>query len=318
MRIKTSQLFFFIRRLNNIFIIYLQIVSFGKILIVMKNIYTVLFISLAIYCRVTAQTPTVQDCLGAIPVSQQIYYQDSSFTGTGNYPDEISSAGCPASCLLTGEMNDVWYIFTVQTTGNLCFNIIPNSSSDDYDWAVFNLTTATCADIYSDTSLMVSCSFSANSGTTGANGLDSITCAAASAGPNNANIPVSAGETYVLNISNYSATQSGYTLDFSCTDSTIISGLHQAKNQAKNISLFPNPVKETATISFMADADKNYSFQVFDITVKPVLEQDIGRIPAVGKSEFSFSVFTLKSGSYFLVLYADNEIAGRTRMMVIK
>lgn len=284
----------------------------------MKKLYPVVLIMLAFLCRITAQTPTVQDCLGAIPVSQQIYYQDSSFTGTGNYPNEISSAGCPASCLLTGEMNDVWYILTVQTTGNLCFNIIPNSSSDDYDWAVFNLTNATCADIYSDTSLMVSCNFSASSGTTGANGLDSITCAASSAGPNNAKIPMSAGEIFVLNISNYSATQSGYTLDFSCTDSTIISGLHQAKNQAKNISLSPNPVKEMATVSFVADAGKNYCFKVLDITGKPVLEQDIGRIPAAGKSEFSFSVSTLTSGSYFLVLYSDSEIAGRTRMMVVK
>jgi len=168
-----------------------------------------------------AQTPTDQDCLGAIPVCQYTYYQSNSYSGEGNYPYEISTSGCPQSCMLDGEKNDVWYVFTVQTSGNLSFNITPNNSSDDYDWAVYDLTNANCSDIYSNTSLQVSCNWSADPGTTGANGGSSLNCADASDPNDNAVIPVTAGETYVLNVSNYSSTQYGYTLDFTPSSASI-------------------------------------------------------------------------------------------------
>ena len=34
-----------------------------------------------------AQVPTIQDCLGAIPVCQQTYVETVSPSGTGNYPN---------------------------------------------------------------------------------------------------------------------------------------------------------------------------------------------------------------------------------------
>jgi len=183
------------------------------------------FIFLLAFQMVQGQTPNNQDCLGAIPVCQYTYTQSNSYTGTGNYTSEINTTGCPGSCLLSGEKNDVWYIFTVQTSGNLNFNITPNSSSDDYDWAVYNLTNANCSDIYSNSSLQVSCNYSATAGTTGANGGSSLNCADASDGNDNAVIPVSAGQTYVLNISNFSSTQYGYTLDFTPSTASIFDNI---------------------------------------------------------------------------------------------
>ncbi|HPE99156.1 MAG TPA: Ig-like domain-containing protein [Bacteroidales bacterium] len=185
----------------------------------MNKIFSIFFLLLPLF--VLSQTPTNQDCLGAIPVCQYTYTQSNSYSGTGNYTDEISTSGCPGSCLLSGEKNDVWYIFTVQTSGNLNFNITPNSSSDDYDWAVYNLTNANCDDIYSNPSLQVSCNYSATPGTTGANGGSSLNCADAMDGNDNAVIPVTAGQTYALNISNYSSTQYGYTLDFGPSSASI-------------------------------------------------------------------------------------------------
>ncbi len=185
----------------------------------MRNVIFVLLFLMPLF--VLSQTPTNQDCLGAIPVCQYTYTQSNSYSGTGNYTDEISTSGCPGSCLLSGEKNDVWYIFTVQTSGNLNFNITPNSSSDDYDWAVYNLTNANCDDIYSNPSLQVSCNYSATPGTTGANGGSSLNCADAMDGNDNAVIPVTAGQTYALNISNYSSTQYGYTLDFGPSSASI-------------------------------------------------------------------------------------------------
>ncbi|MFN0202966.1 MAG: PKD domain-containing protein [Bacteroidia bacterium] len=157
-----------------------------------------------------AQTPTNQDCLNAIPVCQNIYSQPNSYVGVGNIPNEISPG---ISCLGSGELNDVWYVMTIQQPGNLCFSITPNTLSNDYDWAVYNLTNNPCSDIATNASLEVSCNYSGVSGVTGANGL--------AGAQNNPCIPVLAGQTYVLNVSNFSSSQSGYTLNFSASTAVI-------------------------------------------------------------------------------------------------
>ena len=89
-------------------------------------------------------SPTVQDCPAAISICQNVYSQAIAYGGTGNIPSEIDTA---ISCLKDGEIADVWYTFTVQNSGFLNFIITPNTITEDYDWAVYNLTNATCADI---------------------------------------------------------------------------------------------------------------------------------------------------------------------------
>lgn len=165
-----------------------------------------------------AQNPTNQDCLNAIPICQNVYSTTISYSGEGNFPNEINSG---SSCLGTGELNDVWYTFTVQQSGNLNFLITPNNSSDDYDWSVFNLTNNNCSDIYTIPSLEVSCNYSATPGTTGPNGGSSLTSQNAGGTPYNAVVPVIAGQTYVVNVSNFSSTQYGYTIDFSASTAVI-------------------------------------------------------------------------------------------------
>jgi len=169
--------------------------------------------------------PNNQDCLGAIPVCNSTYSTAASYVGTGNYLNEINSG---ISCLGSGEMNDVWYQFTVQTTGLLCFTIDPNVNTNDYDWAVFNLTSANCSDIATNPALQIACNYSGQttwysgtSGTTvGAAALQGNTglFPAGTYNPNNlqANscINVTAGMNLVLNVSNFSSSANGYTLTF--------------------------------------------------------------------------------------------------------
>ncbi len=184
----------------------------------------------------SAQVPTDQDCLGAIPVCQEIYIQPNSYVGTGNYPNEIPlGPGCPTNCMQNGEKNDVWYIFTVQTGGLLGFNITPNNNADDYDWAVYSLNDYKCQDIYNHVGQMqVSCNWSGTSGVTGPNGNSSSNCQGASGSPYNAKIPVLEGETYVINISNYSSTQFGYTLDFTISTAEIYDDVAPALEEVYN------------------------------------------------------------------------------------
>lgn len=146
-----------------------------------------------------------QDCFGAIPVCQTIYYQPNSYDGQGLL-NEINPA---FSCLGAGELNSVWYRVIAAGSGFLGFNITPNTSTDDYDWAVYNLTNHQCSDTDSIWQLEVGCDFSGSVTPT------PIT------GPNNGSnpqdealIPVNAGEIYYIVISNFSSNQGGYTLDF--------------------------------------------------------------------------------------------------------
>ncbi|MCF8235680.1 MAG: gliding motility-associated C-terminal domain-containing protein [Bacteroidales bacterium] len=172
-----------------------------------------------------AQEPE-QDCINAIPVCQEIYVQPNSYSGEGEIPNEIPSGGggCDGTgnCMQSGEKNDVWYIFTIQSGGMLGFEIDPVNPTDDYDWVVYNLTNADCEDIFSQAvSLQVSCNWSGTSGLTGANGQNNQDCGDAGDPPFNSLIPVVEGQTYVLNVSNYSSSQDGYTLDFSISTADI-------------------------------------------------------------------------------------------------
>ncbi|MCK9616252.1 MAG: T9SS type A sorting domain-containing protein [Lentimicrobiaceae bacterium] len=188
----------------------------------------IVFFTAFILQSLTAQIPTVQDCLGAIPVCQGTYDQPNSFIGTGNFPNEIHSGQvCPNSCM-DGEKNDVWYIITVKTSGLLRFSIDPYNDNDDYDWAVFNLTEHECSEIYNNAiAMQSSCNAAGGPGYHGITGISS-----ASGGVNhcnnggntnkwNADLPVNAGEIYVLCVSNWSQTQSGYFLDFTSSTASI-------------------------------------------------------------------------------------------------
>lgn len=174
------------------------------------QLFLIVLSYLSLNNNVYSQTPTVQDCPGAIPVCQSVYSQTNSYSGVGNIPGEITGS---ISCL-SGEVNGAWYTFTVQQGGNLCFSITPNNMSDDYDWAVYNLTNNSCADIATTASLQVSCNFSGASGITGANGLGGS--------QNNPCIPVNQGETYSLYVSNWTSSPFGYTLDLAAAGSNAI------------------------------------------------------------------------------------------------
>jgi gliding motility-associated-like protein len=161
-----------------------------------------------------AQTPTTSDCLGATPVCNSLYDVPVLNPQPNNFLNEISSS---LSCL-NGETNGQWYVFTIQSNGNLGFNIIPYTGTSDYDWALFNLTNFNCSDIASNAALEVICNFSAqttNNGITGANGQ--------LGDQNEPMLPVVQGQTFALYISNYTfgQNQSGYQLDFSISTAAV-------------------------------------------------------------------------------------------------
>lgn len=173
------------------------------------KVYTAFLLSCLVTISAYAQLPE-QDCSGAIPVCQNVYVQPNSYAGEGT--QELTFGN--SSCLTSGEENSVWYIWTVNVSGSLEFEITPINNFDDYDWAVYDLTNASCADIISGAAPEVRCNYSAIPGATGLSNPYVLTSVGAG-GPNQCQpMSVVVGETYVLVINNHDGLIGGYTLSF--------------------------------------------------------------------------------------------------------
>ncbi len=173
------------------------------------------------------------DCIGAIPICDNVVNEPSLTNGEGAFPNEYDASD-PNMCL-DSESQSTWYIFTANSTGDFGFELQPVNPIDDFDWALFDFTGRSCEDLFANSpSWLVSCNAAggtaldpnACSGTTGANvpaggyttqGGGCDVCppnATEGCSPLNALIPVVAGNTYLLYISNWSGSGDGYTLDF--------------------------------------------------------------------------------------------------------
>ena len=72
------------------------------------------------------------------------------------------------------------------------------------------------------------------------------------------------------------------------------------------VSMYPNPVKGEAVVSFNVNGDANVSFQVFDMTGRMVMSQNLGRF-AQGNQEVRINMSNLSAGSYILRLNQNSN-----------
>lgn len=170
-------------------------------------------------------SPDAGDCMGAVTICNDFYHEENAPDGSGNYIDNLALNDCEIGAV----DNSGWYTLTAQTDGILNFTLSP-LQDDDYDWALFNLTDHSCAELSTNPDLLVSCNTygligsntetgisTANGGTGNSNGPGDL-----NGPPFNADINILAGETYVLLVSNWSGTTNGYELDFSESSATFI------------------------------------------------------------------------------------------------
>ena len=68
-----------------------------------------------------------------------------------------------------------------------------------------------------------------------------------------------------------------------------------------NVSMYPNPVSSQATLSFDLKESCNVSYQVFDMTGRMVMNQNMGRM-SEGAQQISIDAECLSAGSYILRL----------------
>ncbi|MFK5879144.1 MAG: hypothetical protein QM478_06560, partial [Flavobacteriaceae bacterium] len=173
---------------------------------------TILFLvfnSIFIY----SQSPN--DISGATSICGDI---DFTYTPTGPGVDDFLTNANP-TCLSTDpvESQSIWLRLTFDTGGSLEFTLIPNNNTDDYDWALFDVTTAPA----NSTGTQLRCSstmFLPPNGATGmGNGATDL-----SEGPGTgdgflAPVNVNAGDVLLLFINNWSSSTSGFDLSFGGT-----------------------------------------------------------------------------------------------------
>ena len=178
-------------------------------------LYHILFLALvatadAQSCSGPGQTPTT-----AFPVcgTKTFYQQSVPICGNKRIPGPACNNSDDGPHI---DMNPYWYKFTCYTSGTLGFVITPNVISDDYDWQLFDITNRAPTDVFTNDKLFVCMNWSGEGGLTGASAAGTVANACGGRGqPTFSKMPeLIKGHQYLLLVSHFSDTQSGYGLEF--------------------------------------------------------------------------------------------------------
>lgn len=164
-----------------------------------------------------------QDCTSPLPVCQkEIKIADPGFYGCG---DRCDYAGGGTSCLNDGEINTSWYELKMADNGFLEFTVIPNDwqgapgiECSDYDFALYKTSGSGAVTVQQINNGVqpLRCSFS-RLGITGLYSTSGSNAPAEYPGLGisfKSGINVANGDKFLLAVSNYSGSTSGYTLKF--------------------------------------------------------------------------------------------------------
>lgn len=164
-------------------------------------------------CTTLGQTPAT-----AFPVcGTSVFSQDSVPICSSN---NLFVPGCSGRDGADyANKNPYWYKFTCFVSGTLGFVITPKDLTDDYDWQLYDVTGLDPNQVYSNQSIIVTGNWAGNPGATGASasGVSYIQCASSYNGTENrfSKMPnLIQGHSYILLISHFTDTQSGYSLSF--------------------------------------------------------------------------------------------------------
>ncbi len=185
-----------------------------------------LSVSGQIICTAPGQNPQT-----AFPVCGTSTFTQTSVPLCGGKP--VPSPTCNSYPLT--DINPFWYKFTCYQPGTLGFNITPNTNSEDYDWQLFDITNHLPTEVYNNVSLSIASNWSGEGGQTGASSAGSQYFVCEGAGkPLWSKMPalIQAHE-YLLLVSHFTQTQSGYSINFSGGTAIITDSISPQLFQAK-------------------------------------------------------------------------------------
>lgn len=200
--------------------------------------------------------------------------------GTCAANPDINVSGTNSGCLLSGELNSTWMIVNVLTGGTLTFNLgTPNSGTTNcLDWAMWDYTASTCANISAGTQVPVRCNYNGNCEEY--TGLSSTLPAGAS-DMTNWEAPVTPGSytQYLICLSNYSSAITTVPLSFGGTAVVSCSPLGAETVQLTGRNDFGyNTLEWTSSSEFNADR------YIIERSEDGIQYSEIGSVDAQGLS----------------------------------
>lgn len=162
-------------------------------------------------CTTLGQTPST-----AFPVCGTTKFEQNNVPVCRS--NDLFVPGCPDGAGYANK-NPFWYKFTCYEAGTLGFVITPNDLTDDYDWQLYDVTGLNPDEVFTNLNIIVTGNWAGNPGTTGtsATGKNGIQCASSYTGtePRFAQMPtLIVGHEYILLVSHFTDSQSGYSLQF--------------------------------------------------------------------------------------------------------
>lgn len=189
-----------------------------------KRLLTLIAIILSAVCSTYAQPCSTIPGMSpgnALPVcGTSVFHQDVVINCSGN---NVAQVGCSVGA---SSESSFWYKFTCFQTGSLGFLISGISSTDDYDWVLFDITGRNPNEVFSNSSLAISINlYGAGNGPApfpesptgcrpGATG--NVHCEGSDNGntPFNAMPTITIGHSYLLMVTNWTRSTAGYDLTF--------------------------------------------------------------------------------------------------------
>ncbi len=172
--------------------------------------------------------PIASDCSNAIKInikSTSVYGVTVPPNGFGNV-QEFNRSNRFA---FEQEHHSAWYLLNIEKEGDLVFDIIPQDSTNDYDFALYRYTDSSfCKQAFSSQTPIRSnlSNNKKNRGLTGLKASKQLQNNSAE-GPGNsysASLTVKTGEKYMLIVDNFSEKGLGHTLEFAYSKNVIITG----------------------------------------------------------------------------------------------
>jgi gliding motility-associated-like protein len=158
-------------------------------------------------CTNAGQTPST-----AFPVCGSKVFTQTTVPLCGGA--KLPAIHCPNDGVT--DRNPYWYKFTCLTAGTLGFIITPKTLDEDYDWELYDITGLDPNAVYTNGNIVVACNWSGEFGVTGAStaGTNRFVCAGYGQDLYSSMPQLQVGHEYLLLISHFTNTQSGYTLEF--------------------------------------------------------------------------------------------------------
>jgi hypothetical protein len=256
-------------------------------------------------------TYPTQDCVDAITLCNNRYDFPIAIQGSGRTQELLNVYDVnPNFCLINGENNSVWFKFVIDSPGTIVFYIEPISLMDDYDFAIFDVTSKSCTAIVNNTAPFVRCTYSLSTGVPTGLAYDSTRTSSSPNGPDFlAPLQVDSGEVYYLVIDNFTRNGRGFSIDFagttagmtSCDSFRIYTGVEKLA-EIEHFKIYPNPTQGEVSISLPYGAQ---TIEVVDISGKLLMRvTDV----AVGQ-QVSFNTDDMPQGLYFVRVQHQYGIA---------